>query len=173
MQWEDQHCLQVYFGDESGFCLTPCVPYGWQPCGQYPATVPQKSQRRNVFGLFSRNNAFEGHEAFGPMTEELLVACQGGDFAPKITQKTVVVLDNARFHHAAVVTAKSEEWQAQARYIWFLPACSPHLNAIETLWRKIKYEWLKPPHFASWQVLHEALDEILNNIGTKYTLQFT
>ena len=101
------------------------MPCGWQPCGQYTAMVQQKGQRRNVFGLFSRNNAFEGHETFGTMTGELLVACLD-DFAPKITQKTVVVLDNARFHHAAVVTAKSEDWQAQALYIWFLPACSPH-----------------------------------------------
>lgn len=42
LKLEDQNYLQVYFGDESGFCLTPCVPYGWQPCGQHTAMVPQK-----------------------------------------------------------------------------------------------------------------------------------
>ena len=172
LKLEAQHYLQVYFGDETGFCLTPCVPYGWQPCGRHTAMVPQKSQRRSVFGLFSRANAFEGYQTFGAMTGELLVACLD-DFATKITRKTVVVLDNAPFHHAAVVRAKIEEWQAQDLYIWFLPTYSPHLNVIETLWRKIKYEWLKPPHFASWQSLNEALDEILTNIGTKYTIQFT
>ncbi len=172
LQLEDQRYLQVYFGDESGFCLTPCVPYGWQPRGQYTAMVPQTSPRRNVFGLFSRTNAFEGYETFGTMTGELLVTCLD-DFATKITQKTVVVLDNARFHHAAVVKAKIEEWEGQDLYIWYLPAYSPHLNKIETLWRKIKYEWLKPPHFASWTAFNEALDEIFSNIGTKYSIQFT
>ena len=169
---EDRRYLQVYFGDESGFCLTPSVPYGWQPCGQYTALVPQASPRRNVFGLFSRANACEGYDTCGTMTGELLVACLD-DFATKITQKTVVVLDNARFHHAAVVQAKIEEWEAQDLYIWYLPAYSPHLNKIETLWRKIKYEWLKPPHFASWSAFPEALDEILNNIETKYIIKFT
>ena len=172
LQLEDQQYLRVYFGDESGFCLNPCVPYGWQPCGQYTAIAAQKSRRRNIFGLFSRTNSFEGYETYGTMTAELLAACLD-DFATKITCKTIVVLDNAPFHHAAVMKTKMAEWQAKDLYMWFLPTYSPHVNRIETLWRKMKYEWLKPHHFASWQSLNEALDEILANIGTKYQIQFT
>ena len=172
LQLEDQQYLRVYFGDESGFCLNPRVPYGWQPCGQYTAIAAQKSRRRNIFGLFSRTNSFEGYETYGTMTAELLAACLD-DFATKITCKTIVVLDNAPFHHAAVMKTKMAEWQAKDLYLWFLPTYSPHLNRIETLWRKMKYEWLKPHHFASWQSLNEALDEILANIGTKYQIQFT
>ena len=172
MKLEDQDYLQVYFGDESGFCLNPCVPYGWQPCGQHTAMVPQKSRRRNVFGLFSRNNAFEAYDTFGTMNAELLAACLD-DFATKITQKTVVVLDNAPFHHAALIADKIEKWKEQDLYIWFLPKYSPHLNRIETLWRKIKYEWLKPHHFADWQSLNYALDHILKSIGVEYTIQFS
>lgn len=172
LKLEDQAYLQVYFGDESGFCLTPSVPYGWQPVGHYTAIVPQKSPRRNVFGLLSRNNTFEGYDTLGTMTATLLAACLD-DFATKITQKTVVVLDNAAVHRADFMVAKIEEWQEKDLYIWFLPAYSPHLNLIETLWRKIKYEWLKPPHFASWQSFNDALDEIFTNIGFKYKINFT
>lgn len=172
LQLEDHGYLQVYFGDESGFCLDPCVPYGWQARGQYTGIVPQKSLRRNVFGLFSRANQFAGYDTFGSMNAELLGACLD-DFATTITQKTVIVLDNAPFHHAALLKGKIAEWQEQDLYLWFLPAYSPHLNLIETLWRKIKYEWLKPPHFATWQCFNEALDEILAKIGSKYTIQFT
>lgn len=169
---EEQHYLQVYFSDESGFSLTPSVPYGWQPGGQYTAIVPQKSQRRNVFGLFCRHNQFEGYDIFGTMNAEILATCLD-DFATKITQKTVIVMDNAPFHHADLIADKMEEWREKDLYIWFLPAYSPHLNLIETLWRKIKYEWLKPPHYATWQSLNERLDEIFDDIGSKYTIKFT
>ena len=27
--------IELYYLDETGFCLTPCVPYGWQPIGEY------------------------------------------------------------------------------------------------------------------------------------------
>lgn len=172
LQLEAQGYLQVYFGDESGFCLDPCVPYGWQARGHYTGVLAQKSGRRNVFGLLSRTNQFEGYETFGTMNAQLLVACLD-DFATKITQKTVVVLDNAPFHRAALLQDKLAEWQEKDLYIWFLPAYSPHLNLIETLWRKIKYEWLKPHHFANWQCFNEALDEIFAEIGAKYTIQFT
>lgn len=172
LRLEDQNYLHVYFGDESGFCLNPCVPYGWQPCGEHTAIVAQKSPRRNVFGLLSRTNKFEGYDFFGSMRAELMAACLD-NFAKKITQKSVVVLDNASFHTADLITNKIEQWQAQDLYIWFLPKYSPHLNTIETLWRKIKYEWLKPHHYESWQSLNDALDEILSNIGVKYTIDFT
>ena len=52
LQLEDQKYLKVYFSDESGFCLDPTVPYGWQPCGKYTAIVPQKSQRRHVLDFY-------------------------------------------------------------------------------------------------------------------------
>lgn len=148
------------------------MPYGWQPVGQRTAIVPQKSQRRNVFGLLSRDNEFEGYETFGTMNAELLATCID-DFVTKITQKTVIIMDNAPFHQADFITGKMKEWQEKDLYIWFLPKYSPHLNLIETLWRKIKYEWLKPHHFANWQSLNDALDEIFDNLGSKYKIHFT
>jgi len=172
LQLEDQNYLKVYFGDQSGFSLDPSVPYGWQPGGKYTALVPQKSQRRNVFGLFSRDNEFEGYETFGTINTALLIAFID-DFASRITQKSVIVLDNAPLHHALLFQNKRAQWANKDLLIWFLPTYSPHLNKIETLWRKIKYEWLKPPDFLNWQTLNDALDHIFDHIGTKFTIHFT
>lgn len=172
LKLEDQQYLRVFFSDESGFCLTPCVPYGWQPSGQHTGIVPEKGPRRNVFGLLSRNNQFEGYDIYGTMNAEILAACLD-DFATKITQKTVVVMDNVSFHHADLIRDKMQEWIEKDLYIWFLPTYSPHLNLIEILWRKIKYEWLKPHHFNDWHFLNQALDDIFNNIGSKYRIEFT
>ena len=58
-------------------------------------------------------------------------------------------------------------------YLVFTEIYSPHLNLIETLWRKIKYEWIKPHHYNNWQTFNDALDEIFTNIGSKYTIKFT
>jgi len=47
------------------------------------------------------------------------------------------------------------------------------LNLIETLWRKIKVEWLKPKHFINKEVLHQAIKDILENYGNQeYTINF-
>lgn len=171
MKLEDQGYLKVYFADESGFSLDPAIPYGWQPCGKYTAIVPQKSKRRNVFGLFTRDNEFEGYDTTGSINAELLIAFID-DFALKTKQKSVIVLDNAPFHHANIFKNKIEEWAKQDVFIWFLPTYSPHLNKIETLWRKIKYEWLKPQDYLNWDTLNVALDDIFNNIGYKFKINF-
>jgi transposase len=32
---EDQGKINLYYLDETGFCLIPCIPYGWQNIGEY------------------------------------------------------------------------------------------------------------------------------------------
>ena len=51
---------------------------------------------------------------------------------------TVVVLDNAGFHKANLIRQKQEVWQKQNLYLRYLPPYSPHLNPIESVWRRLK-----------------------------------
>lgn len=44
--------VDVFYGNESGFCLTSAIPYGWQFPGEQMAMQPIYSQRFNVLGLF-------------------------------------------------------------------------------------------------------------------------
>ncbi len=48
----------------------------------------------------------------------------------------------------------------------------PHLNKIETLWRKVKYEWLKPRDYLNWDIFNQDLDDIFTHIGQKFTVKF-
>jgi len=41
---EEQGYLKLYYGDESGFSLDPCIPYEWQPKGEYMKITPKKSK---------------------------------------------------------------------------------------------------------------------------------
>jgi transposase len=52
------------------------------------------------------------------------------------------------------------------------PKYSPHLNLIETLWRKMKYNWLKPGDYSSWEALKKAIDDILNSVGKDLKIKF-
>ena len=61
---EDAGRCQVLYGDESGFCLSPVVPYLWQPKGK-TVGLPAKahSRRLNVLGFLSRKNCLYFFEA--------------------------------------------------------------------------------------------------------------
>lgn len=94
------------------------------------------------------------------------------DFASRITQKTVVVLDNAPIHHSAEFQSKIAVWQEQDLHIFFLPTYSPHLNLIERLWLKMKYEWLKPQHYLSFETLVKAVEHIVGQLGNEFSINF-
>lgn len=94
------------------------------------------------------------------------------NFCEKVQQKTVVVLDNAPTHRSKAFLKKLKYWQEQDLYIFFLPAYSPELNKIEMLWKKIKYQWLEFDAFLSWQNLQNHLNNVLENIGLKYIINF-
>lgn len=84
----------------------------------------------------------------------------------------VIVLDNAKIHHSELFNSQLEAWEADNLFIFFLPTYSPHLNKIETLWRKVKYEWLKVEDYTSYDKLKESVQTILSQFGSKYNIRF-
>jgi hypothetical protein len=133
------YCVRsTRYGDESGFSLEPCIPYGWQPFGEYVRITPVGGRRLNVFGLFSRDNDLHAYTIEKNVDSETVIACID-DFVKTITKKTVIVLDNASIHRSEKFNAKLGEWTEKGLRIFHLPPYSPHLNLIETLWRKMKY----------------------------------
>lgn len=89
-----------------------------------------------------------------------------------LLRPTGLVLDNAPIHQAKRFLAKQEEWQEKNLFIFFLPAYCPHLNKIETLWRKVKYEWLQPKDYTSLPILKQALSHVFSQVGQQYRIQF-
>lgn len=90
-----------------------------------------------------------------------------------LTKPTVLVLDNARIHHSKLFQSNIEKWQDQGLYIFYLPAYSPHLNRIETLWRHTKYRWIKPQDYKDLNTLKIALDSIWDSFGVNYQIKFS
>lgn len=169
---EAQGALNIYFADESGFSLTPYIPYGWQKTGETNGIPSERSTRINVFGLMSRNNELEAYCSSGNFTSKLIMTCIDSFLLTATKGRSVIVMDNASIHSSAAFKEKIEEWNEQDLYIFFLPRYSPHLNLIEILWRKIKYEWLRPDDYKNMNTLERALDDILTRFGRDYFINF-
>ncbi len=50
---------------------------------------------------------------------------------------------------------------------------SPHLNIAETLWRKLKYEWLKADDYADNETLCYQVRQALSAVGNSLNIRFS
>lgn len=156
--------IDLRFGDESAFSLTPNVPYGWSRIGQQHGLKSSKGGKLNVFGLLNYEGDLTSYTTTGRVDSAQIIDWLS-DFAACISRKTVVVLDNAPWHQSAIVKGKIADWKESGLEIFYLPPYCPHLNIIETLWRKMKHEWLRPSDYNSAELLHTRIKEILANYG--------
>ena len=170
-QLEDSGYIDLYFGDESHFGLTPNVPYAWQKKNNPRLLPAAKGKFLNVVGLMSRKNDlfFEMHET--TFNSDSLIKFMYR-FVAQTVKKTVVILDNCPIHKSNKFKAKIAEWKENDVLIYFLPPYSPELNLIEILWRRIKYQWLSFDAYLSFHNLKERLSSVLNNFGGKYDIIF-
>ena len=168
---EDSGYIDLYFGDESHFGLTPNVPYAWQT-KENPILLPAaKGKFLNVVGLMNRKNDlfFEVNETTFN-TDKFI--CFMDKFVEQIVKQTVVILDNSPIHKSKKFMAKIIEWKEKDVLIYFLPAYSPELNLTEILWKRIKYQWLPFDAHLCFQNLKERLLFVLNNFRIKYDIIF-
>lgn len=168
---EKQGHIDLFYGDESGFCLTPVMAYCWQYKGQPVRILPQRATRINVFGLMRQGKELITFTKEGAIKTDFIIDSIEA-WVKTLTKTTVLVLDNAPIHQAKLLQAKLEAWQEQNLFVFFLPTYSPHLNQIEILWRKIKYEWLKPENYACLEKLKQALAYIFEQFGHTYRIHF-
>lgn len=171
LELHKQDYIDLFFADESGFNLQAYVPYGWQPKGEYIEITPSKTPSVQIFGLMSLDNRLEAYSYKGFMNSETVIAFID-DFFQTRKQPTAIIIDNAPIHCSHKFKAKIEEWKQEQFYVFHLPKYSPHLNPIEILWRKIKYEWLKYEDMESQQQLEEELIDIINQFGKQYNINF-
>ena len=163
--------LDLFYFDEAGFSLEPCIPYPWQPVGQTIEIPASKGKRLNVLGFFNTDNDLIPFCVEGSVDTDIVIGCFDA-FSDTITQKTVVVIDNAPIHKSQAFQKKLPTWEKKGLFLYFLPAYSPELNLIEILWRFIKYFWLPFSAYLNFDALVDAVEEILMNVGTKYQIAF-
>jgi hypothetical protein len=165
---------QILYADESGFCLQPCLAYLWQKKGQRAVGLPAQShrQRLSVLGLLRKRDGTLWHfPTRGRITAQSVIE-NIESLLPTLQKPTVLVLDNAGPHRAQAVQDKRPEWKRKGLRLLFLPPYCPHLNAIEILWRQVKYRWLPLAAYQNFERLCAGVVEVLEQVGTRYHLTF-
>ena len=147
------------------------MPYGWQPIGQTIGIESKRSQRLNVLGLMNRANQLHSYVSTQSITSEVVIACVDA-FLPKVSKRTVIVVDQASIHTSDALYNKLAQWQQRNIEIFQLPSYSPQLNLIEILWRFIKYEWIEISAYQSWQSLVNYVEKVLKEFGENYVINF-
>jgi transposase len=169
---EKEGKLDMYYCDESGFSLESSVPYAWQKKGEEILLPAEMNRSRiNVFGLLSLKSGFQSYKTEERVNSEKWIQWID-NFSSKIKKETVLILDNSPIHKSKASRGKIEEWKTKGLFIYFLPTYSPELNLIEIVWRFIKYLWIPFSAYINFNSLKQALNEILNSIGTKYHISF-
>lgn len=163
--------IDLYYGDESRVSLQPCVPYAWQFKEEEVFMPSDKGAGLNCFALLSRANACRFETTTKNIDARFIIE-QLERLSFDLERQTVVVLDNAPAHVAKRVQECREFWQQRGLFIFYLPPYSPHLNIAEALWRKLKYQWLRPHDYLDTQTLFYQVRQALAAVGTLLHINF-
>lgn len=163
--------IDLYYGDESRVSLEPCVPYAWQFRDEDVFMPSDKGAGLNCFALLSRSNQCR-FETTQSIINSTFIAEQLERLSFELKRSTVVVLDNAPAHVAKGVQERRRFWQERGLFVFYLPPYSPHLNIVEILWRKLKYQWLRPQDYLDTDVLFYQVRQALAAVGSLLRIHF-
>jgi transposase len=132
----------------------------WFLAGSQPEIKsPVDRYKVSIFGAMGSNGqfiTFENEtfdaETFRLFLEKLLLKAVTGQKKDGKKKKILLVLDNARYHHAKILQPWLEEVSALLE-LFFLPPYSPDLNPIEMLWKKTRRNVTHNRFFSSIQEL--------------------
>jgi transposase len=163
--------IDLYYGDESRVCLQGSVPYGWQFADEEVFVPSSQGAGLNCLALLTRAN--QCRFATTPHSiDSAFIVEQLDRFSLELKRVSVVVLDNARVHKSKQVQERRAFWQERGLFLFYLPPYSPQLNIAEVLWRKLKYEWLQPGHYADAQTLFYQTRQALAAVGSLLKINF-
>jgi len=163
--------IDLYFFDESGFCLVPYVPYAWQEKGETIEIESGGRKRLNILGFLSREHGLVAYTTEGTVDGDVVIACFDA-FCSELSRKTVAVLDNSSFHTSDAIEEKLPEWSSKNLELFYIPKYSPQLNLIEILWRFMKYEWIQWWAYKGWSYLLKYIEMVVCGYGTEYEINF-
>jgi transposase len=164
--------IDLYYADEASVARTPCVPYAWQFTDEEASMPSEQGKGINCFALLARNNRAVIETTVETMTSQFLFE-QFERFSVGLKKLTVIVLDNAAVHRARIIKERLGVWQQRGLFLYYLPRYSPHLNIVETLWRKLKYEGLAPKDYETRDTLSYAVRLALKAVGMSLFINFS
>jgi putative transposase len=168
--------LKLYYLDECGF--SPTLPTGrsWTLPGQRTWVKYEAPQGRRV-------NALAAYRPSGPSprldvftAERTWTSYDLLGFLralPWSKVPRVVVLDNAGLHTSRTIRAARPDLARRGIYLYFLPPYSPELNAIELVFRQVKYQEMPQRSYTTRLGLREAVEAAFTSYGQRLLLKPT
>jgi putative transposase len=163
--------LTLAYLDACGFAPSLPVCYSWTARGCRKRGPCENPPGRRV-------NALVALVRDGPQ-RSLTWACERGsflaeqvlDFLTKLPrlpgQRVVVVWDNGSVHTRRIIKDARPYLTEQGIDLYFLPASSPELNAIERVFGMVKRHEMPARRYTSWESLEVAIDTAFANYETR------
>ena len=169
---ERQGECDVWYFDASGFCLSSCIPYAWQPIGSViKVPISTHNRRFNVLGFLTQYNDLVPYVIEGCVDTAVVIECFE-QFSKQLQKRAYVFLDNSSVQKSKSFIQHISQWVKRGLVIKYLPPYSPELNLIEILWRFMKYYWMPFSAYTSLQCLLQSVEDVLQRFGTDYIIAF-
>lgn len=169
--------IELWFLDQSGFAPTLPTGFSWGRLGTrlvVPYEAPQ-GRRVNVVGALApyapggprlvyktRRKAEGRYDAAAHLAFVCWLAGRTADSPPAAAARPcVIVLDNYSVHHSQAVKAACPALTDANIHFWYLPPYSPELNAIEPVWRQVKYQDIPERSHRTDTALQTAVEHAL------------
>lgn len=164
--------IDLVYADAARVSMSAVVPYGWQSADEDVFMPSTPGVGLNCFAFLTRTNRCRFATTRHSITSQFVLE-QVEHFSMGLAKLTVLVLDNAPVHTAKLIQARRAAWEKRGLFVLYLPRYSPHLNIVETLWRKLKYEWLAPKDYETTEGLCYTVRQALAAVGTRLYINFS
>lgn len=156
---------RILFEDESMIRDYQALSHTWFPKGQQKL-IPTYGKHRGVKLLGTLD--YETGDIFC-MEEECYDAQVFLSFLEKVVeryagQKIVMILDNARIHHAKLIQPFLQK-HADRLQLMFLPPYSPQLNLVEGLWGWLKKSVICNVFYPNVNEIRKAVQNFITEIS--------
>jgi len=168
---EDEQ-IDLIYTDAARVSVNAVVPYGWQFPDEDVFMPSTQGAGLNCIAFLQRNNQSSCQVRREGINSQFIFE-QFEQLSLRIRKLSVVVLDNASVHTAKIIKQRREVWEGRGLFLFYLPRYSPHLNIVEILWRKLKYEWLSPLDYETDEGLFYAVRQALAAVGTSLRINFS
>ncbi len=133
--------MRLFYLDESGFANTPNVQRSWAPKNKpHAADASVLRHRLNMVGALDYTSGNIWHDLHEATVNRNAVVALIARIA-RCEQRSplpIVVLDNARIHHAIDQKKLDERVINHHVVLMYLPPCRPEIKPIEIVWKQAK-----------------------------------
>jgi transposase len=168
----EQGEIDLVYADAARVSMSAVVPYGWQFADEDVFMPSTPGAGINCFALLTRTNQCRFATTRHSITSQFVLE-QVEHLSMALRKLTVLVLDNASVHTSKLIQTRRAAWEARGLFVLYLPRTAPHLNIVETLWRKLKYEWLTPKAYETMDGLCYTVRQALAAVGTSLWINFS